>query len=225
MPIDLDNQWTSNMKHILDYAIQQNDNGNPFPIWGTCLSEQAMLYITSGIKDNMTTISHVNGQRGLRGNITVVNPGSVLIKSMSKEELQQATTGEGLFWFHHNWAITLDTFKNNPKLNSFWKLVTTSVTQDGVVFVSTAEAYNYPFWITQHHPEKNSFEWRIDALRTYNSISVEQKHINEFTKVARMNKNTMTDAEWTQKWIYNYQPLYTEDPDFIQVYIFDESKL
>jgi hypothetical protein len=37
MPIDRDNQWTSNIAYILDYANKQNKAGNPFPIWATCL--------------------------------------------------------------------------------------------------------------------------------------------------------------------------------------------
>lgn len=152
MPIDIDNQWTSNIKHILDYATKQNDLGNPYPVWATCLGEQAVLYVYSGRKDNMTTMTHVNGQRGLRGNLTVTNKNSVLLKSLSAEEYTEATTGQGLLWFHHNWAITLDTYKATASINQFWKLVSTSVTQDGVDFVSTAEAYNYPFFITQYHP-------------------------------------------------------------------------
>lgn len=75
--------------------------------------------------------------------------------------------------------------------------------------------------MTQYHPEKNSFEWRINATRTYNAISVEQKFINEFVKVARLSTNTFPEADWIKASIYNYQPLYTNDPDFIQVYLFD----
>jgi len=52
------------------------------------------------------------------------------------------------------------------------------MTSDGVEFVSTVEAYDYPYFLTQYHPEKNSFEWHINAPRTYTAISVEQKFIN-----------------------------------------------
>ena len=38
MPIDRDNQWTSNIQNIIDYANKQNDEGNPYPLWATCLS-------------------------------------------------------------------------------------------------------------------------------------------------------------------------------------------
>jgi len=59
MPIDRDNQWTSNIQVILDYAIEQNDKGNPYPIWATCLSYEAIMYLYSGRKDNMTVLTGV----------------------------------------------------------------------------------------------------------------------------------------------------------------------
>lgn len=37
MPIDISNQWTSNTKYILEYAMNQTNNGNPYPVWSTCL--------------------------------------------------------------------------------------------------------------------------------------------------------------------------------------------
>ena len=137
MPIDSDNTWTSNIQYIIDFAIKQNDQGNPYPIWGTCLSYEAVMYLYSGRKDNMTTLTHVNGQRGLPCNLTVKNRNSVLLRSLSDQEYVKVTTGSGLFWFHHNWAVTLENYQNTPGINQFWKLVSTSVTQDGVEFLST----------------------------------------------------------------------------------------
>jgi gamma-glutamyl hydrolase len=92
--------------------------------------------------------------------------------------------------------------------------------------VSLVEAYNYPFFMSQFHPEKNSYEWRIDARRSYNAVSIEQKFINQFTKVARLNQNRMEEEEWRQRWIYNYSPIFTpEDYYFPVVYLFDERGL
>jgi hypothetical protein len=81
--------------------------------------------------------------------------------------------------------------------------------------------------MTQYHPEKNSFEWRIGAKRTYNAISVEQKFINTFVRFARQNTNRFaSEDELNNLLIYNFNPMFTvNDPDFIQAYIFDESKL
>jgi hypothetical protein len=90
------------------------------------------MYLFSGRADNMTTLTRVVGQRGLPGNITVKNSNSPLIKALNAQEYKEVTTGKGLLWFHHTWAITLKTYQDTPSINKFWKLVSTSITEDGV---------------------------------------------------------------------------------------------
>lgn len=80
--------------------------------------------------------------------------------------------------------------------------------------------------MTQFHPEKNSFEWRVPAKRTYNAISAEQKYINVFMKYARRNPNVYPADELKKDIIYNYQPILTPlSYSFVQAYVFDESHL
>jgi gamma-glutamyl hydrolase len=227
MPIDIDNEWTSNIAYIFDHANKQNKAGNPFPIWATCLGYEAVLYIHSGRKDNMTVLTEVFGQKGLTCSLNVKNSNSLLLKSLNAQEYQEVTNGDGLLWFHHRWSITLKTYLETDGIRTFWRLISTSFTGDGVEFVSTVEAYDYPYFMTQYHPEKNSFEWRIGAKRTYNAISVEQKFVNTFVRFARQNSNRFaSEDELNNLLIYNFNPLFTvNDPDFIQAYIFDESKL
>lgn len=157
MPIDRSTQWTQNTQFILEYANRQNKANNPFPIWATCLGYEAVMYITSGRNDNMTVLTEVFGQTGKTFALSVKNPNSILLKSLNAKELEEVTTGDGLFYFHHRWAITLKTYNESPELKSFWKLVSTSFTADKVEFVSTVEAFDYPYFMTQYHPEKNSF--------------------------------------------------------------------
>jgi hypothetical protein len=40
---------------------------------------------------------------------------------------------------------------------------------------------------------------------------VEQKFINQFVKVARLNRNRMDEDEWKAKAIYNYKPIFMLD--------------
>lgn len=44
---NMNNRWTSNANYILQYAIKQNDAGNVFPVWGTCLGHQLLGYLTN----------------------------------------------------------------------------------------------------------------------------------------------------------------------------------
>lgn len=56
---NINNRWTSNANFILQYAIQQNDKGNVFPIWGTCLGHQLLGFLTN---DYVSPLSAVRGQ-------------------------------------------------------------------------------------------------------------------------------------------------------------------
>ena len=57
--IDIRNKWTQNADYILKYAISQNDKGNVFPLWGTCLGMQLLAYLTSGY--DLKAIAPVRG--------------------------------------------------------------------------------------------------------------------------------------------------------------------
>ena len=41
------NRWVKNANFILQWAINQNKQGNVFPIWGTCLGFELLTYLTS----------------------------------------------------------------------------------------------------------------------------------------------------------------------------------
>ena len=55
--------WVHSSRQL--YANDQNDKGNPYPIWATDLSYEAILYLSSGRKDNMTVLTNVGGQVGV----------------------------------------------------------------------------------------------------------------------------------------------------------------
>lgn len=80
--------------------------------------------------------------------------------------------------------------------------------------------------MTQYHPEKNSFEWRIPASRTYEAVFAELRVFNIFIDIARKSKNTFKDpSELNKRLIWNYQATYTtQDYDFVQIYLFDEKQ-
>jgi hypothetical protein len=88
MPIDIDNQWTSNTAFILEYANKQNLQGNPYPIWATCLGYETVMYIHAGIKNNMSVLTEVFGQSGKTCPLVVKNSNSILLKSLNAQELK-----------------------------------------------------------------------------------------------------------------------------------------
>jgi len=55
---------------------------------------------------------------------------------------------------HHTWGISPDRFTKDNSLGSFFKTTSVSVDEAGELFVASMEAYDYPFFGTQFHPEK-----------------------------------------------------------------------
>ena len=44
-------------------------------------------------------------------------------------------------------------------MDTFWDILSVNEDVNGLEFVSTMEAKNYPIFGTQFHPEKNAYEW------------------------------------------------------------------
>ncbi len=64
---------------------------------------------------------------------------------------------------NHHYGIYTKHFEETEKLSSFYNLLSTNVDRQGVEFVSTIEAFNYPIFGTQWHPEKNTYEYNYSA--------------------------------------------------------------
>ncbi|TNN77431.1 Gamma-glutamyl hydrolase [Liparis tanakae] len=176
-----------------ELALEANERGDYFPLWGTCLGFELLLYMASertklsptnasGVTLPMSFTKEAKGSRMFRGFPTR------LLKDMASESVTQHS---------HKWGLKVSNHKNNKALKKFFKVLSTN-TDGRITFVSTVEAYHFPFYGTQWHPEKNAFEWRSRPIPHSPSKKEEQKAL-----------------------IYNYKPVRgTAESPFEQLYIF-----
>lgn len=61
--------------------------------------------------------------------------------------------------FQHSFGISVKKFINEPKLYEKLKITQISKDKDGKWFCSALEGKNTPIYITQYHPEKQSYQW------------------------------------------------------------------
>lgn len=147
---DIKNRWTSNANYIFQYAIQQNDKGNVFPLWGTCLGHQLLSFLSNNFTSPLTA---VRGQTAVLNTIKFVTTDKgTLFTDMSDKLIAKVSTGQGIAYFNHHWAISRTTYDNNKKLNDFWKLIGETTSSYNEKFVSVWEARKYPFYGVQFHP-------------------------------------------------------------------------
>ncbi|XP_010707289.1 gamma-glutamyl hydrolase [Meleagris gallopavo] len=201
-------------------ALEANDKGDYFPIWGTCLGHELLTYLTSG--EILLVNTKTNGF-SLPLNFTSAAKQSRLFKNLPSDLLHAFAT-EPLTSNFHMWSISMENFTKNEKLYNFYNVLTTN-TDDEVEFISTMEAYRYPIYGVQWHPEKNPFEWKNSSGIPHSSSAVRAAYYiaDFFVNEARKNLHRFpSEGEETKELIYNYTPIYTGTfSSFQQVYFFD----
>lgn len=215
--ININNIWTSNADYILKYAINQTNNGNPFPIWGTCLGWQLIAYLTSGY--DIKSLSSVRGESGVVNTLKLFSP-SYLFDDMSAQLRYSLVSGTGLLFFNHVYAVLSNYTASNQKFKDFWNIVSTTTSSYNEEFISGVESKRGPFFGSQFHPEKNLFEWKVKADRSDNGAQVVQILSNKFVQQARASKNKFTSQEeFNRVSIYNYKTQKTTQ-SFTEIYLF-----
>ena len=210
-------------KMILDLAKKSFDKTpqDYFPVWGICLGHEILSgYVTGGTE----ILSHTNSE-----NITLTldfqegYKQSEIFRDISPELEQFLSTVPITANFHH-WSVTVKSFNQNKKMKDFFNVLSTSVDRNGTEFVSTMEGKHYPFFSTQWHPEKNSFEWNPVRNMSHIAKAIEttQYMSNLFVNKARLSQHKFESTEKEEAaLIYHYNPLYTGKYSiFEQVYLF-----
>lgn len=160
---------------LYDLAIKANHNGDYFPVWGTCLGFELLLYLSAGKKNYLTACNSYDRALSVtflegsfycpsRWDLWKVNillsidaRTSVLYGKSPKDVLRTLTTEKSTSNFHH-WCMTQGNLTTGG-LDKFYKTLATSVDDKNLTFIASIEAINYPIWGLQFHPEKNAYEW------------------------------------------------------------------
>lgn len=212
-------------KTILDLAKKSFDKQprDYFPVWGICLGHECLSTYVAGSNILSGTDSE---------NITLIlNFKDGYKKSQIYQDLPtdletflSTVPSTGNF---HDWSVTVKSFNNNENMTDFYDILSTSVDRNGIEFVSTMEGKHYPFFSTQWHPEKNSFEWKPtrNISHVQKAIETTQYMSNVFVNKARLSQHKFKSQEEEEAaLIYNYSPSYTgRYTNFEQVYFFDKS--
>ncbi|XP_040928213.2 gamma-glutamyl hydrolase [Betta splendens] len=207
-------------KVFYNLAVQANDAGDVFPIWGTCMGMQLLTVLVAG--ENLlakTTAENV----AMPLNLTAEGRSSRMFRDFP-EELMKAVTREPLTGNFHRFGVKVETFQENEKLRGFFSLLSTNVAENGAHFVSTIEAKRYPFYGVQWHPEVNRFQWDPKANFPHSAHAVQLSSLlaDFFVNEGRRSLHHFDDPEEeASSLIYNYTPVYAANfTTYQQIYFF-----
>lgn len=207
-------------KIFYSLATQSFDDGDYFPVWGTCLGFEELSYLVSG----ESLLTHTNTE-GITMPLNFTE--SILKSRMFRNfpaDLLLSLELEPLTANFHMWSLSMMNFTKNEKLKAFFNVLTTN-TDGKIEFISTMEGYKYPVYGVQWHPEKSPYEWGLfDGIsHAPNAVKAAFYLAEFFVSEARKNgHHFQSDIEEEEALIYQYHPVYTGNISrFQQSYIFN----
>ncbi|XP_072335853.1 gamma-glutamyl hydrolase-like [Scyliorhinus torazame] len=220
--VDLEHSEFSRVAGIFyRLALKVCEQGDYFPIWGTCMGQQLLTALTAG-EDLLTPTDSCNVALTLE--FTQEAKSSQMFKDVPPD-LMRVLSEKPLTGNFHNFSITERAFESNVKLRSFYRLISTSSDRQGVTFVSTMEAFQYPFYGTQWHPEANRFLWKesLEAPHCVHGVRISYLLAEFFVNEVRKNLHRFeTKEEEESALIDTHKPVFLGDKSpFRTLYFFD----
>lgn len=150
--------------HKIYKAVKQyNDDGQFYPLWGTCLGFQYMArWASSNPYKYPGVLERLESKKEML-TLDFTADISEIEQSKMFEDWDDPQEFSDNAWTYnwHRWGVALETFGDGPDgdaaLHAFYNPTSTSIgssTGTDVEFVATMEAYDYPFMGVQFHPEK-----------------------------------------------------------------------
>eukprot|EP00897_Mesotaenium_endlicherianum_P000929 jgi/Mesen1/10837/ME000093S10351 len=220
-----DSPFFSVAKKVFEWALEANDNGEYFPVWGTCMGFEIISIIVSkdfdilelkkfAAENNPASLQFVAPWAKQRSLFKWLHPD--LVEKIERHPLAME---------NHEDGMTPERFASNKDLADFFHVLTTTADQNGTTYVSTAEARHYPVYVSQWHPEKNAYEWGLSRIpHTANAVALTQAAANFFVNEARKSTHSPASVnELDNMLIYNYKPIFSGKDGkgyFDQSYVF-----
>ncbi|KAI4470280.1 protease family c26 gamma-glutamyl hydrolase [Holotrichia oblita] len=209
---------------IYDIALELNQNGDYYPIWGTCLGMELMVHVALGGKE---VRSHCSATKISMPLEFKADFRTSKLFSNAPDDIVEDLTNLDITYNSHNYCLTEETFEENNLLND-WQIISTNKDVNDFEFISVFESKRYPFYSIQFHPEKANFEFKSSLLipHTAEAIKSSQYFANFFIEEAKRNNHKYPDWRSEQQaMIYNYSPHFTalQNSSYLQLYMFKES--
>lgn len=163
---------------IWERAQQMNDEGDFFPIWGTCLGYEYLVLMTLGRDYAGVDVLESGFDSENVSWPLVIDDESLAMSSRhsrlySGSKIQTIATTVDVGMNNHVMGVQPSVFTANDALSTMFQITSTNTDRQGKMFVSSIESNLYPFYGVQYHPEKNPYEFA-----TFHGTDIPYESIN-----------------------------------------------
>ena len=154
-----DAEFPKAAQYTFNKVKEFNDAGEYFPLWGTCMGFEWLLMSAT---EDANILDPKTGQMDAYNysiplDFTQTYKNSKIFKQ-SPSAINTYLSTENVTMNNHHYGIWIDHFRKTPVLADFFHVLSTNKDRNGDEFVSMIEAFKYPIFGSQWHPEKNNFE-------------------------------------------------------------------
>lgn len=198
-------------KKLIQLAIQENNKGNYFPVWGGCMGMQQMVIAAEG-SDNYNGLLEVFDSKKnlyLPLKFTDIGRESKIFSLYTKKQIKDMEAKKCSL-HNHMMGISPEKFKKHRQLNNFYDIVNISYDRNNKPFVSTIEGKKYPFYGVQWHPERKKNFYKLSVF----FVNELKKNTNKILNLNR--KKIKTKKVKCMKYsndLYKYCNFYWEKDD------------
>jgi len=221
--VDFNSQpvYMNTLQTIWQLVIAANDAGDYFPLWGTCMGFQELVCLAD---NNFNILSQYDSENYTIPIQFTVEPQTTKLFGTAPAEIVGILSSLPVTMNNHHFGLAPETFNSSDALTKFFKVISVDPDRAGLEFISTIEAYNYPIYGTQWHPEKPLFEWWAQEVMNHSYQSIIANYYTSLFFVNETRKNNHAFTSLTAEnaaLIYNYSPVYNPSGDFVQTYYFN----
>ena len=205
-----DSPYVVAAQKLWTWAKEANDNGDVFPIHGTCLGFQLLHILESNVSFTELLVDTDSVAHASTLHFTEAARESSMFGSMAPHLIEKLEDPQqNIALENHMFGLPPANYEKYPILKQTWNILNTAVDRNGVEYVATAEHKRYPFFATQWHGEKPASEFGMaEVPHSLDAILVGQHLANVFVDAARRSSHAFTSLEEElEDLIYNY-PLF-----------------
>ena len=196
---------------IYNYVKQQNDIGNVYPIWGTCIGFEVLALMGLYTSADALGEDFYHGRNIQRitkngpGVLAFTNGSSNLAKAFPAK-MRKLMAAKPVTYHVHDLGFDMKG-KTVPRMNKYLDVLAVEYSEKSKVHFMNAFKYkDYPFYGVIFHPEKPPFEWIPKGI-PHNALAVKTSTILSrfFISICRKNINIWIGGRFpTDYLIYNY---------------------
>lgn len=193
----LDSPYVITARKLFNWAVEENDKGNPFPIHGTCLGHQLLHILVSNVSRNSMMVETDSVAHATTMDFTDAADTSRAFGGLPEDlRVKVEDPALNLILQNHEYGIPPSHYKRWPVLAQWFNVLSTSKDRHGLLYISTVEAKKYPFTGTQWHPEKPTSEFGMEEVpHTLDAVRVGQWLSNKFVDTARYSSHAPASLE------------------------------